>query len=304
MRKSRIAALAMLLLISVCGCNKPQPEEPTIVTLVSTIEVENENGTIVEALYSDSTRMYFRLLSDTTAEVACYHDFYDREHESAGWIYRGKVTVPEALSHAGKTLSVVGIGDHAFGRYTDGYAYYLASFVTEFILPQSITRIGDEAFCHCNELTSIKIPKYVTYIGYSAFAKTGLTSVELPGSITEIMHSCFAECEHLASVKLPNTLITIGDMAFGNCTSLTEFEIPESVYFLGYCVFMGTNSLKTLVCHPTTPPAKSQFGYYYDGPLQLSDSLQFETIYVPMESVEAYKGYTPWKLYRDIITGF
>lgn len=304
MRKSIIVVLAMLLLIAVCSCNKPQPEGPTIVPLVSTKEVENENGTTVEALYSDSTRMYFRLLSDTTVEVVNYRDFYDREHESSGWIYRGKVTIPEKLFHAGKDLSVVGIGDHAFGWYSDLYGYNEASLVTEAVLPQSITRIGDQAFYKCNELTSVNFPSSVTYIGPLAFASTGLTSIEIPNLMTEIMTSCFATCKQLVSVKLPNTLITIGDMAFGDCTSLTEFEIPESVAFLGYNVFLGSNALKTLVCHPTTPPAKSQFGYYYDGPLQLSDSIQFETIYVPMESVEAYKGYYAWRLYKDIIRGF
>ena len=69
MRKIGIVVIAIVLSMAFYGCNKPQPEEPSVVTLVSTTEVENEHGSIVEALYSDSTRMYFRLLSDTTAEV-------------------------------------------------------------------------------------------------------------------------------------------------------------------------------------------------------------------------------------------
>ena len=303
MRKSRIAALAMLLLISVCGCNKPQPEEPTIVTLVSTIEVENENGTIVEALYSDSTRMYFRLLSDTTAEVVSYHDFYDLEHESAGWVYRGKVTIPEIFSHSGKDLSVIGIGDNAFGWYMDEYSYYDASLVTEVVLPQTITYIGNVAFYQCNDLTSVNIPNSVTFIGQSAFARTGLTSVEIPSSMTEILYGCFAVCEHMTSVKLPNTIVHIGDGAFADCTSLNNFEIPESVEFLGNYVFLRSNILKTLVCRPTTPPAKMVYGIPSEGPIYLSDSIQIETIYVPMESVVEYKNDSVWQVYSDIITG-
>ena len=302
--KRNIVFTLLLLLVAFVGCEKKQqPEESTVITLVSTIEVENINGTTVEALYSDSTKMYFRLLSDTTAEVVSYHEFYDHEHESAGWIYRGKVAVPEKLSHSGKDHTIVGIGDHAFGYFSDFYYYYPASLVAEVELPNTITRIGNDAFYKCDELISINIPKSVTYIGYDAFANTGLTSIEIPNSVTEIMRASFGGCEHLTSVKLPNTIVCIGDGAFEDCTSLTDFEIPESVEYLGWYVFLRSNALKTLVCRPTTPPAKSPNGIYYDGPLQLSDSLQFEAIYVPMESVEAYKNDVNWQLYSDIIVG-
>jgi hypothetical protein len=138
--------------------------------------------------------MYFRLLSDTTAEVVSYHDFYDWEHESAGWVYRGKVTIPEVLPHAGKDLSVVGAGFQAFGMYTDEHGYEPPSWVTEVVLPQSITSIGDMAFFECSDLTSVNIPSAVTYIGYSAFSGTGLTSIEIPNSITGITAGCFADC--------------------------------------------------------------------------------------------------------------
>ena len=305
MKKTNLFVLALLLLTAFSGCNKKQPEEPAVISLVSTMEVENINGTVVEALYSDSTKMYFRLLSDTTAEVVSYHEFYDHEHESSGWIYRGKVVVPEKLSHSGKDHTVVGIGDHAFGFFHDfvyNY-YYPASLVSEVDLPNSITRIGDDAFYECDELVSIDLPQSVAYIGYNAFSKTDLTSVEIPSSVTEIMGNCFGGCEHLHSVKLPNTIVCIGDGAFMDCTSLTDFVIPESVYYLGYYVFLRANALKTLYCRPTTPPFKSPNGIFYNGPLQLSDSFQFEAIYVPMESVEVYKNDFNWQLYSDIIVG-
>jgi hypothetical protein len=301
MRKTGMVIMAIMFFVAFYGCNKPQPEEPSIITLVSTTEVENEHGSIVEALYSDGTRMYFRLLSDTTAEVVSYHDFYDCEHESEGWIYRGKVTVPEVLSHAGKDVSVVGVGSQAFGMYSDGHGYEYPSWVTEVVLPKSIISIGDMAFFDCSDLTSVNIPSAVTYIGYSAFAGTGLTSIEIPNSLTVITMGCFADCEHLNSVKLPNTLVRIDHYAFSGRTPLVEFEIPESVAFLGDYVF--SNNLKTLICRPTTPPA-NLYNIPDEGPIYLSDSNQIETIYVPMESVEAYKGYYAWQLYRDIITGF
>ncbi len=301
LKKINLFVFVLLLLTAFSGCDKKKPEEPVVILLVSTTEVENADGTIVEALYSDSTRMYFRLLDETTAEVVSYYDFYDYEHESAGWIYRGKVTIPEKFSHSGKDYTVVGIGDHAFGYFFDGHSLYYASFVTEVELPNTITRIGDQAFYSCDELVSINLPNSLTYMGYAAFDRTGLTSVEVPNSMTEIMHSCFAGCEHLSTVKLPNTIVWIGDWAFGECPSLTTFEIPESVESIGMDVFLHS-ALKSLTCRPMTPPAKSPYGIIYEGPLFLSDSL--ETIYVPMQSVEAYKNDYVWSRYADIITGF
>ena len=302
MKKTNLIVLTALLLTAFAGCDKKLPEDPTGISLVSTIEVENVNGTIVEASYSDSTKMYFRLLSDTTAEVVSCHEFYYHENASSGWIYRGKVAVPEKLTHSGKDYTIVGIGNHAFGFFLDyGNYYYPASFVTEVELPNTITRIGDEAFYECEELVSINLTNHLTYIGYAAFANTGLTSVEVPNSITEIMHSCFAGCDHLSVVKLPNTIVTIDDVAFAENPLLTTFEIPASVKFIGSFAFMYCDALKTMFCRPTSPPMGTHWGICSEGPIELCDSL--ETLYVPMESVEAYKNDLNWQHYSDIIVG-
>jgi hypothetical protein len=82
---------------------------------------------------------------------------------------------------------------------------------------------------------------------------------------------------------------------------MTEFEIPEPVAFLGNNVV--SDNLKTLICRPITPPS-NLLNIPEEGPIQLNYANQIETVYVPMGSVEAYKGYYAWQLYRDIIVGF
>ena len=94
----------------------------------------------------------------------------------------------------------------------------------------SVTKIGDEAFRWCSELTSLTIPDSVTSIGDTAFwGCTSLTSINIPGSVTSIGDTAFWDCTSLTSVTIQNGVTSIGNRAFWNCTSLTSISIPNSV---------------------------------------------------------------------------
>ncbi len=99
------------LLAALMGCQKSDAE---ILGIVSTDEVENYFGTTVEVCYSDDTKMYFHLLSDTTAEVVNYYRFYTVQEEQSPWIYRGDIVIPDRFVHNGKTYKVTCIGEGAF----------------------------------------------------------------------------------------------------------------------------------------------------------------------------------------------
>ena len=59
--------------------------------------------------------------------------------------------------------------------------------ITNLIIPNSVTSIGDYAFSGCAGLTSITIPNSVTSIGDYAFQYcSGLTSITIPNSVTSI----------------------------------------------------------------------------------------------------------------------
>ena len=96
MKRNIPCLLLLSLLVCLVGCNKdPQPTPPdSSVTLLSTAERNNSNGRVVEACYSDSTRWYYRLLSDSTAEVTSYRLFFDDGDDSQAWVYRGEVLLP------------------------------------------------------------------------------------------------------------------------------------------------------------------------------------------------------------------
>ena len=112
------------------------------------------------------------------------------------------------------------------------YAHHLYSDenteITELVIPEGVTSIGNVAFSGCTGLTSITIPNSVTSIGEGAFSGcTGLTSIEIPNSVTSIGYGAFRNCTGLTSIEIPNSVTSIEDDAFYGCTGLTKVIVPD-----------------------------------------------------------------------------
>ena len=168
---------------------------------------------------------------------------------------------------------------------------------TSYIIPDSVTEIGNYAFSGCDSLTSVIIPDSVTSIGYDAFEYcTLLTSITIPDSVTSIGIYAFECCSSLTSVTIPDRVTTIRTMTFYYCTSLTSVTISDSVTSIGERAFYYCTALKEVYCKPTTPPAgdDSMFGYNASG----------RKIYVPRASVDAYKSASWWSNYSSRIVGY
>ena len=120
--------------------------------------------------------------------------------------------------------------------------------VTEIIVPDYVTSIGEKAFRDCDSLTSVVIGDGVTSIGYQAFDGCGsLTSVVIGDGVTTIGDGAFQECYRLTSVVIGDGVTSIGDSAFRNCNSLTSIVIPDNVTSIGKYAFQKCNSLASVV---------------------------------------------------------
>ena len=173
-------------------------------------------------------------------------------------------------------------------------AFYNCKSLTSIEIPNGVTSIRDYAFQYCTSLTSIEIPNSVTSIGQSAFYYcTSLTSIEIPNGVTSIGQSAFYNCTSLTSIEIPNGVTSIRQSAFQYCTSLTSVEIPNSVTKIETNGFYNCQSLASVTVKATTPPTLG-FGVFYN----VSSNL---VIYVPAESVDAYKAATNWSTYADKI---
>ena len=212
------------------------------------------------------------------------------------------VTIPDSVTSIGNyafedcdslTSVTIGKGVTSIGSYAFSYCTSLTSVT----IPDSVTSIGSDAFQDCTSLTSVTIGNGVTTIGYYAFEGcTSLTSVTIPDSVTTIRDDAFHNCTSLTSVTIPDSVTSIGDDAFGYCTSLISVTIPDSVTSIGDYAFYGCLSLKEVYCKPTTPPTggSSMFTYNVSG----------RKIYVPSNSVSAYKSASGWSDYSDKIFGY
>ena len=120
--------------------------------------------------------------------------------------------------------------------------------VTEVIIPDGVTTIGDKAFQNCSRLTSIVIPDSVTSIGdYAFFDCESLTSVVIPGNVTSINFYAFKNCTSLRSVVIGDGVEKIDVSAFERCSSLTSVVIPNSVTSIDRRAFYYCSSLTSVV---------------------------------------------------------
>ena len=132
--------------------------------------------------------------------------------------------------------------------FPQDYNLYLnGALVTDLVIPDSVTNIGEYAFRGCSSLTSVAIPNSVTSIGHYAFKGcSSLISVTIPNSVTWIGGETFKGCSSLTSITIPNSVTSIGKEAFKGCSSLTSIAIPNSVTNIGGETFKGCSSLTSI----------------------------------------------------------
>ena len=150
-------------------------------------------------------------------------------------------------------FSVTSIGD---------YAFWYCDSLSEIVIPSSVTSIGDHAFSDCYSLSEIVIPSSVTSIGDSAFSSCkSLSEIVIPSSVTSIGDSAFSDCYSLSEIVIPSSVTSIGDNAFYGCDSLSEIVIPSSVTSICDSAFSDCCSLSEIVI-PSSVTSIGKYAFY------------------------------------------
>lgn len=103
-----------------------------------------------------------------------------------------------------------------------------------YVIPDTVTAVGNSAFNGNSYLKSITIPSSVTLIKESGFSDCSrLTRVSLPESVAELEEYAFFNCESLASVFFYNPDCIIADYSYTICNT-SEFSSDDSTKYNGY----------------------------------------------------------------------
>lgn len=149
-----------------------------------------------------------------------YNDFtYEKDAEGiviTGYIGTDEsIKIPEAIEET----DVKEIGEFAFYR----------TKVKSIVLPDTVSRIGECAFCRADELENINIPENITSI------ETGV----------------FSECLSLTEIAIPRNVKFIETGAFGGCISLKRIIVDsQNAYYKDVDGVLYTKDGKALAAYP------------------------------------------------------
>ena len=149
--------------------------------------------------------------------------------------YRGtdlEIYIPSTINDR----PVTKIADEAFEGYD----------MTFISIPDSVTVIGEFAFCDCSCLTTIDLPDSVTSIGRVAFGRcTSLEKITLPASLELIEDKTFLDCSSLKKIKFPEVPFRIEPSVFSGC-AFEEIDFPKNTEYIEGTIFYDCNNLKTV----------------------------------------------------------
>ena len=154
------------------------------------------------------------------------------------------ITIPEKVDKI-RPYTFSGCGNLSSIRVAEGNKYYdsrndcnaiietesntLLLGCSRTFIPNTVTKIGVNAFTRCKNLTTVLIPKSVTSIESGAFfACHDLRTINIPESVGSIGQEAFARCENLASVILPENGIEIANDAFDGCPYKENYKNSSS----------------------------------------------------------------------------
>lgn len=145
------------------------------------------------------------------------------------------------------------------------------------------------------KLTSAIISKNISMINDGCFSTSAITSIVIPSNIKEIGTYVFELCTSLSSIVFEDSYLplTIRYRAFsywGNVTVTNSLTLPARTVYIEGGILDFSNGIKNLTVLSTTPPTLT--GGLGGG---------LNNIYVPSQSVAAYKAASGWSTHASII---
>ncbi len=148
-------------------------------------------------------------------------------------LYNGDTLIKVQNKELKKIIVKDGISKIAIEAFKD-------SKVEEVILPETLTKIDNTAFCDCTHLKKINLPKNLKSIGSMAFYNTSLKEISFPENIDYIGRRAFAKTNLIIDNFTLSKNIKVQDSAFED--SIVKNLHLECFLDLDYDIFKSVEN--------------------------------------------------------------
>ncbi|MBO7130336.1 MAG: leucine-rich repeat domain-containing protein [Prevotella sp.] len=265
-----------------------------------------------QIIHADESKLKYEVISDS--EVAVFAANQDID---------GSVTIPSSVELDGKQYIVSEISASAFFRCIK---------ITSVYIPNTITKIGREAFYYDESLEKIEVedgnPVFKN-IGLAvvdnmdfivAYPGKGETNLVIPSSIKGLRETAFEGCQSLKSILIPQSVVSVGPMSFTFCLNLKKVIWEASASTVPSSCFLGCSSLEEVSFSKDVEEIADMA--FYSVPLQsitlksqepptisLSDSspsfdpsiIETATVCVPVGCKDTYVKDSQWGCFTNIM---
>ena len=265
-------------------------EDKTTVTIPATVLYQNAVYTVtgLDGVYFDANESVTSITLPDGLETIGDECFKSMSIE--------EIKIPESVTSIGKLaflccyhLKNVNIPSKI--SVIPEKAFDLCASLQSIELPEGLTEIGRMAFAY-SALRDVKFPSTLKEISISAFRNTCIESLVLPESLTSIWGDAFYGCPKLTKVIIPDKVSGLGG-TFEECSNLSEVTIGVGITSIGDDAFSQCPKLNRFNCFATNPPSLSSNAFS-------ESTYQTCVVYVPKESLNAYKNDTIWKQFKHI----
>lgn len=161
-------------------------------------------------------------------------------------IEEGQVTLTDYIGSAASVV-VPGQIEGLPVTAVSGWTFTRNDTLQSVDLPDTVSRIGMEAFSYCRNLKAVALGSGLTRMeSYAFYGCSSLVSLELPGGLTQIGPNAFGGCLNLIHIALPPGLTRLEDGVFYGCSRLESVDLPPGLTFIGKEAFSRCSSLAAI----------------------------------------------------------
>lgn len=258
------------------GQQNPNPHTGAYCNIVTTaIELPDTLTEIGEAAFACISKLEEVTIPDSVTKIGS-KAFWGCTALRKVTLPKGLKVIPDsafqdcALSEISFPDGLEEIGSSAFAStyYSIGNIKRSDQCFTKIEIPNSVKKIGQNAFNGCLKLRNITLPNELEYMGASVFSETAWldsqpegmvtlgnvlyeykgdmaegTKIDIPASIGYLASGCFSGQQNLTEITIADGVKLIGNRIFSGCSSLTHVKLPSDLTEIPQYTFSACKSL-------------------------------------------------------------